>query len=124
MDEDLFWVFDPPLPESKMISQRLTQGQAAQGGNRQISRQIGRILKNAGFQNLQTEAIATSSYELGIEPFMTQLDPDLLMVLVNIGLLSNDELEQIRVSREKFRTSTDPYVLLIWLMTCGVKPPV
>ncbi|MGB0561746.1 MAG: class I SAM-dependent methyltransferase [Spirulinaceae cyanobacterium] len=121
VDGDLFWLFEPPLSEAALISERMSQAQAAQGGDRQISHKLWRLLQAAGFQNLDLELIAAHSDELGLPAFLPQLDPDLLLNLVKVGLLSEPELAQIAQSREAFVTAPDPFVLLMWFMVSGVK---
>ena len=121
VDGDLFWLLDPPLPEAGLISERLTQGQAAQSGDRHIGRKLWRILKSTGFQDLDLEVITAHSDDLGIQAFLPQLDPDLLLQLVKVGLLSDAELIQIQRSRESFINASDPFALLMWFMVSGVK---
>ncbi|MEM8639546.1 MAG: methyltransferase domain-containing protein [Cyanobacteria bacterium P01_G01_bin.54] len=121
VDGDLFWLFEPPLPEAALISERLNQAQAQQGGDRNISRKLWRLLQTAGFQTLNLELIAAQSDDLGLPAFLPQLDPDLLQRLVTVGLLGELELEQIAQAREAFVTAPDPWVLLMWFMVSGSK---
>ena len=55
-------------------------------GDRHIERQLWRMLKAAGFQDLNLELIASHSDELGMDAFLPQLDPDFLSQLVNVGV--------------------------------------
>ena len=121
VDGDLYWLLDPPLPEADLISEKLSQGQAAQSGNRLIGRKLWRILKLAGFQDLNLELIPAHSDDLGMQAFLPQLDPDLLLQLVKVGLLSDAELLRIQRSRKAFMNASDPFVLLQWFMVSGVK---
>lgn len=122
IDDEIFGLIDPPVPEFSSVLEKMGQAQAAQGGNRRIGRSLWRILKAAGFCNLDLEMIATHSDNIGIEPFLPQIDPDRLLPLVKIGLISEQELEKIRVSRKKFLDSPEPYILSLSLMVCGEKP--
>ena len=45
-----------------------------------------------------------------------------LLLLVKIGLMTEQELEKIRDSHAKFLASLEPYILLLSLMVCGEKP--
>lgn len=121
IDDEMFGLFEPSIPEWSGILERFGQAQAAQGGNRRIGRQLWKILKAAGFNNLDLEVVAMHSDSIGIEPFLPQIDPDRLLPLVRIGLMSERELDEIRVSRAQFLDSPDSYILTLSLMVCGEK---
>ncbi len=61
------------------------------------------------------------SDQISIEPFLPQIDPDRLLPLVKMGMITEMEMEQIRASRKEFLTSPDPYLLTLSLMVCGEK---
>lgn len=121
LDGSIFGIFDPPIPELKPINEKFAQVQAAKGGNGFIGRRLWRILKAVGFQNLDSEAIVFHSDALGLEVFLTQFDPDQLLPLAKLGLLSDQEIKSFIVARKKFLASPNPFVLKIWLMACGKK---
>jgi len=121
-DKDLFWILEPPIPELQPIMKKVLQVQAAKGGNGLIGRMLWRIFQAVGFQNLDLETIVLHSDVLGIEVFLSQLDPARLMPMVQAGLLSEQEVESLRTSHTKFLTSPDPFILMLWLMACGEKP--
>lgn len=98
------------------------QAQAAQGGNRRVGRSLWRLLKSAGFENVDLEVVPAHSDDIGIESFLPQIDPDRLLPLVKFGLMTETELENLRGSREKFLSSANPYILTLSLMVCGEKP--
>lgn len=122
IDDEIFGLIQPPVPEFPSILEKYGQAQSAQGGNRRVGRGLWRILKAAGFFNLDLEVVAFHSDSIGIEPFLPQIDPDRLLPLVKVGLMSEQELEKIRVSRTKFLASPEPYILNLMLMMCGEKP--
>lgn len=121
-DDDLIEIIEPSIPELQPIREKRKQLQAAQGSNRQIGRQLWRILKAAGFQNLDLEAVVSHSDAQGIEAFLLRLDPGLALPLVKLGLLSQQEVESFIASREKFLASPNPFILVLWLLACGEKP--
>lgn len=121
IDDEIFGLLDPPIPEFPSVLEKYGQAQAARGGNRRVGRSLWRILKAAGFRNLDLEVIAAHSDNIGVEPFLPQTDPDRLLPLVKTGLMSEQELEKIRVSRMKFLDSPDPHILTLSLMVCGEK---
>ncbi len=122
VDDEIFGLAVPPVPEFPSVLAKMGQAQAAQGGNRRVGRSLWHILKSAGYSTLDLEVIATHSDNVGIEPFLPQIDPDRLLPLVSIGLMSAQELEQVRASRTKFLASPEPYMLILSLMASGEKP--
>jgi ubiquinone/menaquinone biosynthesis C-methylase UbiE len=121
IDDGIFGVTQPPIPELPTILKKFGLAQAAQGGNRHIGRNLWRILDAAGFTRLDLEVVPMHSDELGLEPFLPQIDPDRLLPLVQLGLMSAGELDEIRASRAKFLASPHPYILNLSLMICGEK---
>lgn len=122
IDDELFGLFQPPIPQLSLVIEKFGQAQATRGGNRRIGRSLWRILETAGFCNLDLEVLAGHSDKVGVEPFLQQIDPDRLLSLVKMGLLSEEELEQFRVSHAAFLESPEPYTLWLSLMICGEKP--
>lgn len=122
IDDDIFGLIEPTVPEWPSVLEKFAQAQATQGGNRRVGRSLWRILKAAGFSNLDLEVVASHSDNIGIEPFLPQMDPDRLLPLVKVGLMSGQELEKIRASRDKFLASPEPYILTLSLMVYGEKP--
>ena len=122
IDDEIFGLFEPPIPELSIVVEKFGQAQAARGGNRRIGRDLWRILEAAGFHNLDLEVLAGHSGNRGIEPFLEHIDPDRLLPLVKTGLMSAEELEQFRASRTKFQASPEPFTLWLSLMICGEKP--
>ncbi|MDJ0843721.1 methyltransferase domain-containing protein [Crocosphaera sp.] len=122
-DADLYGLFDPPNGDFAMAIDKFSQASAALGGNFRIGRYLWRILQEAGFENLDLEAVVTHSDELGMDPFAIHpLNVTLFLRLVKMGLMTEEELASLSQSREDFLASAHPFVLLIWLMACGAKP--
>ena len=121
-DDAIWGLADPAVPEVGRILEAYGQAQAARGGNRLVGRQLWRILQAAGFTPLDLEAIAIHSDALGIEAFLPQFDPDRFLPLVRAGLVSEQEIQQIRASREAFLAADRPTILMVMLMACGEKP--
>ena len=121
-DDGVFGLIEPPVPEFTGVLEKYGQAQSAAGGNRRIGRKLWRILKAAGFCNLDLEIVAVHSDSIGIEAFLPQMDPDRLLPLVTIGLISEQDLDKIRISVTQFLSSPEPYVLMFVFMVCGEKP--
>jgi SAM-dependent methyltransferase len=122
VDDELFGLFQPPIPEFAIVLEKFGQAQAARGGNRRIGRSLSRILKASGFCNLDLEAVATHSDTIGVEPFLRNIDPDRMLSLVKLGLITEQDLERFRVALTKFSASPEAYTLWLSLMMCGEKP--
>lgn len=122
IDDGLFGLFQPPIPEFAIVLEKFGQSQAARGGNRHIGRSLAHILKTVGFSNLDLEAIASHSDGVDIELFLQHIDPDRLQWLVTRDLLSEEDLAKYRVALKQFLASPDPYTLWLSLMICGEKP--
>jgi ubiquinone/menaquinone biosynthesis C-methylase UbiE len=122
IDDGLFGLFQPPIPEFAIVLEKFGQAQAARGGNRHIGRSLSGMLKAAGFGNLDLEVLASHSETIGVEPFLQHIDPDRLRWLVSRDLLSEQDLERFRVALTRFLASPDRYTLWLSLMICGEKP--
>jgi hypothetical protein len=62
------------------------------------------------------------SDNLGIEPFLPQIDADRLLPLAEAGLMSEQEIQQVRATREALVAGDRPFILMIILMACRLKP--
>jgi ubiquinone/menaquinone biosynthesis C-methylase UbiE len=122
IDDGLFGVFEPPIPEFDIIIERFGAAQAGRGGDRRIGRKLWRILAAAGFEEIELEVLASHSDTTGVEAFMQQLDPDRLVALVDAGLLASDDLERFRAARMRFIEAPGAYTIWLGLMAGGVKP--
>ncbi len=122
IDDELFGLFEPALPEFAPVLDAFGQAQAARGGNRYIGRKLWRILKVAGFCAIDVEVVATHSAESGVEPFLRNISPERMRSLVEHGLLSEEELERFRAALTAFAVLPDAYTLWLSLMICGEKP--
>lgn len=124
IDDELFGVFNPPIPEFTPVLKAFGQAQAAQGGNRHIGRNLSEILSTAGFAMPQLEVIGSHSAERGIDSYLQHLNPDRMQPLVEKGLLSADELERFRTAIAKWVKNPGAYTLWLTLMVCAEKPAV
>ena len=102
IDDAVWGIADPNIPEMATLLETYAGAQAAQGGNRYVGRRLWRILEGSGFTNLDLEAIATHSDASGIAAFEPQMDPDRLLPLLKAGLVSKEEIQRFRASREAF----------------------
>jgi ubiquinone/menaquinone biosynthesis C-methylase UbiE len=122
IDDAVWGLTDPGVPEMSLILEKFRKAQAAGGGDRWIGRRLWRVLEAAAFVNLDVDVTIAHSDALGLEPFMPQFDLRRLSFLVKSGALSEQEMEQIQVSREAFLGSDRPYIMMLNWMVCGQKP--
>lgn len=107
VDEGAFpVVFDPPLPMLEAMRQKSIEAQAARGGNRSIGRHLWRILRAAGFENLQLDAFVAHSDMLGLDGFRQAL-----------GLSS----ERLGAAMAPFEAAADPLIIAVGFIACGQK---
>jgi ubiquinone/menaquinone biosynthesis C-methylase UbiE len=123
IDDELFGLFEPALPEFAPVLEAFGQAQAARGGDRHIGRSLWRILTAAGFRTIELEAVGSHSAGSGVEPFLRHIHPDRMLSLVKGGLLSEEDLERFRAALTAWAALPDAYTLWMSLMICAEKPP-
>lgn len=122
IDDALFGLFEPPIPEFTPILSAFGQAQAARGGNRHIGRKLSELLSTTGFATPELEVIGSHSADRGIESYLQHLNPDRMRSLVKNGLLSDEALERFRVALNAWAASPDAYTIWLSLMVCAEKP--
>ena len=121
VDDGMDLLIDPEVPGLLSVMERMRHLQAAQGGDRHIGRQLVRILKAAGFEQVDIEPISTNTEREGIDPFLHQFEPGRLSPLIRGGLLTQDEADELIRQREIFLAS-DPFIMFVSLMAGGSAP--
>lgn len=119
-DDKLHLVDPPNEPEVEAIFDRFAAEQAAKGGTRFIGRRLPRILKQAGFVNLEFEAVLLHSDIIGLEPLADDSDPVFWQVMLDEGRVTEEERDVILASIEKFNAS-DPIMIITALVAGGQK---
>lgn len=122
IDDGLFGVFDPPLPEFTPVLEAFAHSQAQRGGNRYIGRKLSGMLKSCGFCNIELEAIGSHSANCGLDSFLQHLNPDRMQSLVDSKLLPAKDLDAFRTALEQWASLPDAYTLWLSLMICAEKP--
>jgi ubiquinone/menaquinone biosynthesis C-methylase UbiE len=122
VDALLWGIVDPVFPEIQAIYAKTGRAQAARGGDRLVGRRLWRILKSAGFTQLDLDAFVYHSDALGLSPFASQLDPDRLLPFVRDGSITEEELSRVRDAHRRFLEAPDPYLLMVGLVACGKRP--
>lgn len=122
IDDALFGLFDPPIPEFAPVIEAFGQAQAARGGDRHIGRKLSRILTAAGFGASDLEVVGSHSTNRGIEPYLQIINPERMRSLVEGGFLSEEDFERFRAALAAWAALPDAYTLWLSLMICAEKP--
>jgi hypothetical protein len=115
-------ITDPLYPEAELIKQKLTRFLETQGGKPMIGRSLWRILKDAGFQNIDIEGIVSHSGEKGLDFYYPHFNPERMAPLVADGALTAEEEQILRNVVERFFASDESFFMRILLHVCGEKP--
>ena len=119
--DDKLQLYDPPNePEIDAIFSRLDADQEDKGGSRFIGRRLPRILREAGFVDLQLESVLLHSDIMGMGPLADDPDPEFWQGMVDAGSITAAERDTILAAIERFNGS-DPIILLTILMAAGQK---
>ncbi len=122
LDDGLFGVVHPDLEVLPSILRKIAASAAARGGNRLIGRSLPRLLAQAGFADVDLDAVVQHSDLHGIEGFKQQFDSRRFAGFRNRGMITNEEFEQLSRASEQLSHSSDAYAMMIFLMACGTKP--
>jgi 2-polyprenyl-3-methyl-5-hydroxy-6-metoxy-1,4-benzoquinol methylase len=121
IDLALMGIIDPLPLEYPVLRAKHEHFIAERGSNRRIGRRLWRILSAAGFENLDLELAVAHSDAAGIAAFQAEFDPETLLPLVGLGVLTNEDVEAARRMRDEF-LARDPYILVPLIMVCGQRP--
>ena len=122
LDGALWGTAAPTFPEVMPVYAKTGRAQAALGGNRLIGRELFRILRDAGFSDVQLDAFVYHSDAKGLEAFGPQLDPDRLLPMVKRGVITGAEFELVRRAHDTFMATPGAYVMMIGLLASGARP--
>jgi ubiquinone/menaquinone biosynthesis C-methylase UbiE len=122
VDASLFGIVEPMDPRLGAIHAKAGRRQARAGGDMVIGRKLWRILRAAGFGDVQLDAFVYHSDELGVAAFQPQLDPDRLRPALEEGYITRQEFELIRAANERFMVEPRAYIMMVGLICSGRKP--
>ncbi|MCV4232480.1 methyltransferase domain-containing protein [Virgibacillus sp. LDC1] len=122
IDDGIFGVIHPVVESLHSIVKKLADLQASMGGNRYLGRMLPRLLREAGFIDVDIDATLQHSDIHGVEGFRKQFNIQRFKGFFERGILSQDEFEQIRESSERLDTSEDAYAMMTFILGCGTKP--
>lgn len=122
IDDGLFGVIHPEMDDLPSILQKIARSQHAKGGNRYIGRSLPRLLTEAGYRNVDMDAIIQHSDLHGIEGFKQQFNTNRFRGMHDIGIISDSEFESMKKSYEELSNSEQSYAMMIFFIACGSKP--
>jgi len=122
IDDGLFGVIEPEMEILPLILNKIAASQASNGGNRHIGRSLPRLLANAGYENIDTDAVIQHSDLQGLDGFKQQFDSERFAGFHKRGTISSMEFEKLQQSYDAFRTDPSAYAMMVFLMACGTKP--
>ncbi|HET7528082.1 MAG TPA: methyltransferase domain-containing protein [Burkholderiaceae bacterium] len=122
VDDELFGIVEPRVPGIKRLLARYAESQRNCGGDRFIGRRLAQVLRNAGFVDLEIEAVATHSDQAGIDATLPIFEPMSLRSLVESGDLSRLEYPLFRLLHKRYLRHDGRFALVLNFMVCGVKP--
>jgi ubiquinone/menaquinone biosynthesis C-methylase UbiE len=115
-------ITDPVVPEAHSIREKLMQYQSSLGGDSMAGRRLWRILKSAGFEHFDLEAVVAHSGDKGLDWFYPQFNPERMTPFVKRGYLTQEEKDKLTTAVNRFMTTDDGFYLRILLIGCGQKP--
>lgn len=122
LDDGVFGIVEPEMELFKSIIDKLINMQKKAGGNREIGRSLPRLLKSAGFVNIDLDTVSVHSDLVGIEGINCQFNPKRFKPFLKNGILSIEEFKSIEAAYEQLLNNPNAYCMMIFMMACGMKP--
>jgi len=122
IDDGVFGTVYPDMELLPFVIRKLANYQAAAGGNRYIGRSLPRLLTQAGYTDVDMDAVIQHSDLHGIEGFKRQFDSNRFKGLYKKGVINEEEYEQIKQASENISHSPEAHAMMTFFMACGKKP--
>lgn len=122
VDDGFGFMTDPPLLEFMPMTQEIARAQSRGGGDRNIGRQLYRLMRKSGFADLDLSAILVHSDESGIDAFRHQLDFQRYTPLMHAGRVTPSQIESARLALERFLARDDAMVMASYIVCAGARP--
>lgn len=122
VDDGLFGVTRPELPELASVLERVARARRGKGGDRRRGRELRGLLAAAGFREIDVDAIAFDSADMGHDASLPQLGAEHLRRLAQAGVLEAGEEARWAAAGQRFLADPDAYVLRLFLVCSGRKP--
>jgi ubiquinone/menaquinone biosynthesis C-methylase UbiE len=113
----------PELPEFDEVVRLRIELQASRGGNRLLGRELGQLMREAGFTDIKVEAVAISSEEVGMEVLAPQLNiRSRTAAMVAVNPAAERPCEIVADAMDEFVARPDASMMLVFFMFSGTKP--
>ncbi|MCB5163502.1 methyltransferase domain-containing protein [Streptomyces bambusae] len=122
VDASCWGLAEPSFPELARIHSKLSQAQAAAGGDRTVGRRLTRLLRAAGCTSVSLRPFASTNDDHPVDAFAPHLGPGRLQPLVAAGVVSLAEFALAADRWNRFRTDPDAYVMLLGFTAVGTAP--
>ncbi|CAH1200368.1 2-methoxy-6-polyprenyl-1,4-benzoquinol methylase, mitochondrial [Paenibacillus allorhizoplanae] len=122
VDDGIFGAFNPDIHALPSVLKKVADYVAEKGGNRHIGRSLPRLLKNAGYIDVDIDAIIQHSDILGIEGFKRRLDINRFAVFFKNGIINKQEYDQLEEASHQINNSAEAYAMMTSITACGKKP--
>jgi len=121
--DDLLWgLADPTYPQLRAIYERAAVAHAERGRRTDVGRRLGRVLRAAGYVDVEQDLFSYDSDALGLEAFREQLSADRLLSAQGAGALSLAEIALVHALVERFVEDPRAFVLFAGFIAVGTKP--
>ena len=115
-------ITEPPQePASALLKQKRTEARRQHGEDFAIGRRLLRLLRAAGFDHLDIEAVVRSSDIVGVDTMLRISPSSRLQPLVSAGSLSEEEADRGLAALERWRANPDALLVNIGLLVYGEK---
>jgi hypothetical protein len=118
-DDGLWGLVEPEFPEFTAWHRVRAAAQRGRGGERFRGRQLGRILRAAGYVQVELDVFAYDSDSAGIDAFRPQLHPDQFLPLVDEGLLTFGDYIRAHALTRQFLQSQQAFLLSVGFIAYG-----
>ncbi len=124
IDEELLGIIDPDYMNWRKYNNQVSKTQSKRGGDRRVGRKLIALFKEAGFRNVELEAILAHSDELGIENFLAQAwnEEDIDWAIKN-SVISKEEGEKQKALYRLF-LATPHKIIITLVFVCGGEKPL
>lgn len=121
IDEGLYGIIDPPVPELEYVLGKHIEEQIIEGGDRFIGRKLWRKLKAENYSDINLDLIPVNSDEIGMEAFVPQLDYEEMSSMIENQLITANDINKVKTAVDKFMMSEHPFALLVLFFVVAVK---
>jgi ubiquinone/menaquinone biosynthesis C-methylase UbiE len=122
VDEALWGLAQPAFPEIEVIHRKAALARRGTGTNRQVVRELPRLLRRAGFTGVVVRPFAVTNDQVPTDSFAAHLGPGQFAPLVADGALTLADLSVAARVWNRFRADPDAWVLLLGLVIAGYAP--